>query len=1092
MTHRIQGLLPACLVIIVGLFWASNLRAQYTTGQVRGMVKDPSGGLIPGANVALTNQETGNQRVFTTGEGGIYLFVAVPAGTYEISAQAQGFAKMTTTLVVHANETLAQDLTLKIAGTSQVVTVSEEAGSVPTLDVTNAQLGTIRSSVEVNDLPSSGRSFSNLISLEPGVQPTFNPRGGSLAITSGSQAGSIASNGGRARETAYQLDYTDANDWEFGGLAQGRNLMPDAIQEVTVLTSNFSAEYGVKASSQVLLVTKSGTNRFHGTADDFIQNDIFNARDYFDRSGHPSLIRYNNYSVTAGGRIIKNRAFIFGGFNGIKVRGAGSTAIALVPTDAARNRATDPVIVSLMKQFLPEPTGTTSNADVGTFTSHFSGPTNDWQFVTKFDYKLSDKHYISARYLQSRNAFLLLFPALNTLPGFDTNFTSEGNDVSLSDTYLFKPQTTNQLRFAYGRAPTSILSQNGLVSPRFNIGGLVGFGALQFFPNTRLFNVFQVNDVLTHVFGLHTFAMGFDARKIQDNTFLATNANGYFDFPSLDAFLAGQPDYWTQLFGPSYRGYRSGLYGFFFQDDWKATPTLTLNLGFRWDVQGNLSEVNNLTSSLYPPAQGMIGVAGLGPLGTLKVGNPAIKANPFNLGPRFGFAWNPGGGNLVVRGGYGLYYDSFDFTPLTFGRSVPPLNYNASLGGSQISGQNNFDSIYNGTAPIVVQTVSQVGGFGQLTNFGSIRTLDRYMKNPYVQNFSLGIQYRFLQHYLLSVAYVGAKGTRLTQLFPINPVVNGPAPATSLADEAARLSQFQAAEGQENGPGNLRLDPRFNEVAYQDSAASSIYHSLQLGLRKNFAREGLQFNFSYTWSKSIDNASDFTPEQQANDMSFAQNAFDRNADRAVSNFDIPHRVLGTLIWQIPSFKGQQGIAGHVLGGWAFQSVQMWQSGVPATVIAGSRLGIPDVNLQGDPVPGVGIDSTRASCVPGGVGFTLNEASTIPAPSTRGVNGSPNSSNFLYTQPLLGNNGTCGRNTLRMNSLTNFDWSMLKDTKISESGPFGSGPWMLEFRVEAFNIFNTPFLTAQGNNWRTLSSAGFGLLNAGAATRHLQVALKLSW
>ena len=1081
------GSLFVCLVLAAGNLWA-----QYTTGEVTGIVKDPSGAVVPDATVSLHNSATNATRAYTTGANGSYFFAAVQPGRYEVSAEAKGFAKVTVVIDVYASQTANQDLVLSLAGLGQSVQVTTEEGVIPTLNVTDPQNGVTRSALEVASLPIQGRDYLTLASLEPGVQPTFSPRGGSLAITSGSQAGSIAANGGRARETAFQLDYTDANDWEFGGRAQGRNLMPDAIQEFSVLTSNFSAEYGVKSAGQIIAVTKSGTNQFHGAAGDFVQNDVWNARDYFDRSGKATIIRSNNYSVAAGGPIIKNRAFIFGGYQGSKVRGAGFTSVALVPTQAARNTANDPVIINLMKQFLPLPTGATSDPNVGTFSSAFSSPTDTWQYVFKFDYRLTDSHSVSARYLQSHNHFLLLFPALNTLPSFDTDFTSMGNDVSLSDTYLFSPRTTNQFRFSYGRAPTSILGQNGLVSPRFEISGLVGFGALQFFPNTRLFNVFQVNDALTHTRGTHTFKTGFDVRKIQDNTFLATNANGFFTFASLNAFLNAQPSFWTQLFGPAYRGYRTGLYGFFFQDDWRVRPTLTVNLGIRFDVQGNMSEVNNLSSDLDPTTPGNIGAAGSGPLGIFRVGNPAIRANASNVGPRVGFAWNPRGGNFVVRGGYGIYYDSFDFTPLTFGRSVPPLNYNFSLTGSAISGQNSFGNIIKGTAPIVVQAKNQVGGFGNLTNFGGMRTLSRYMKNPYAQNFSLGVQYRFLRSYILNVGYIGTKGTHLTALFPINPVVRGPAPATSLADEAARLPQFQASLANQNGPGNTRLDPRFDEVGFQDSVASSVYHSVQIGLTKEFSREGLQFRASYTFSKSIDDASDFTPEQQANDQSFAQDGRNRRNERGPSNFDIPHRVLATVIWRIPAFKDQNGFRGRALGGWTFQSIQMWQSGVPGTALAGTRLGISDVNLDGDSVPGVGIDNTRANCTAGGAGFTLGNPSTIPPPNQRGINGALNSSNFLYTQPLLGNGGNCGRNTLRLNSLTSVDWSLFKSTRIVESGPLGSGPWNLEFRWEIYNILNIPYLAVQGNNWRTVSSPGFGLVNAAGATRKMQLALRLLW
>src|SRR5437870_1627608 len=553
------GSLFVCLVLGAGNLWA-----QYTTGEVTGIVKDPSGAVVPDATVSLHNSATNATRAYTTGANGSSFVAAVQPGRYEVSAEATGFAKVTVVIDVYARQTANQDLVLSLAGLGQSVQVTTEEGVIPTLNVTDPQNGVTRSALEVSDLPIQGRDYLTLASLEPGVQPTFSPRGGSLAITSGSQAGSIAVNGGRARETAYQLDYTDANDWEFGGRAQGRGLMADAIQEFTVLTSNFSAEYGVKSAGQVIAVTKSGTNRLHGSAGDFVQNDFFNARDYFDKTGKATVIKSNVYSVTAGGPILKNKAFIFGGYQGSKVRGAGFTSVALVPTQAARATATDPAITSLLNRFLPSPTGSTSDPMVGTFGSQFSSPTDLWQYVFKFDYRFNDSHSLAVRYLQAHNHFLLLFPALNTLPGFDTDFTSMGNDANISDTYLFSPRTTNQFHFSYGRAPTSILGQDGLVSPRFQISGLVGFGALQFFPNTRLFNVFQVNDALTHIHGGHLLKMGLDVRKIQDNTFLATNANGFFVFPSLSAFLGGLPSFWTQLFGPAFRGFRTGLYGLFF------------------------------------------------------------------------------------------------------------------------------------------------------------------------------------------------------------------------------------------------------------------------------------------------------------------------------------------------------------------------------------------------------------------------------------------------------------------------------------------------------------------------------------------------
>jgi hypothetical protein len=637
-----------------------------------------------------------------------------------------------------------------------------------------------------------------------------------------------------------------------------------------------------------------------------------------------------------------------------------------------------------------------------------------------------------------------------------------------------------------------IINEEGLVSPRFQITGLVNFGALNLFPNTRLFNVYQLNDVLTHSAGSHNYKMGVDARKIQDNSLLPANRLGLYTFPSLASFLAGQPSSWTQTYGEQYRGFRTGLYGMFFQDDWRVIPTLTLNLGIRWEIQGAMSEAKNLTSVLDFGTQGAIGAAGTGPLGSFHVGNPAVDANPWNIAPRFGFAWNPKNGNFVLRGGYGIFWDSFNFTPQTFSRGVPPLNYSVSLSGAQITGANNFPALVAGTAPFAVASASQVGTFGSLQNFGELQTIDRSMSNPYAQHFSLGMEYRFFTNYIARVGYVGTTGTHLTVFTPINPVLTSPAPATSLADETARLAQFQAAVGLQNGVNNSRLDKRFDQVSLHTDRGSSNYHSLQVELNKSFTKEGLMFRFGYTWSKSIDNASDFTTEQQANDNNFAQITNNLEGERGVSNFDIPHRYVFTWIWNIPAFKEQKGILGRILGGWSWQSAALWQSGVPGTLLSGARRGISDSNLDGNLIPRVGLDNTRASCAAGADFELVRSASLIPAPGLRGVGNTTNSSNFPFTQPLLGNAGTCGRNSVRLNSLTNVDMSIIKNIRLAERGFVGSGPWDLQFRTEAYNVFNTPYLTVAGNGWRTVSSSQFAVINSAGATRRLQLALKLNW
>ncbi len=651
-----------------------NLTAQVTTGRVEGTVKDPSGGIVPNAAVSLRNVDTNIERKFATGSDGVYLFAAVPPGNYEVSAEAPGFSRQTVTLAVSSNQTSAQDLSLPLASQAATVDVAATVDFV----ATEAQRSVNRTTTEIEDLPGRGGSLS---SLDPGVSPS------SSAISGGSQTGPIASSGGRVRAVSISQDYTDVNDWEYSGQALGSGLINDTIQEYKVVTSNFSAEQGFKSNAQIIVISKSGTNSLHGTAYDYIGNSFFNARAYLDTTGHPTVTRSNNYGLTGGGPVKKSRTFFYGGWEQTKTRGAGTLTIATVPTAAARASATDPMAAALLNKYVPLPTASTIDPTIGTVSTLRSGPANSYRFQLRADHRFSDNHFFYARFQQDTSTSLLLLS--NTIPGFDNDFFVHARSVSIGDTYIINPRTTNEFRASYGRSSGDIVAQGDPTVPRFTITGVVNFGAQPTDPDDRIFNTYQASDILTEVRGTHYMKIGTDIRAIEDNSTLANNPNGSYIFPSLPAFLAGQPSSWTQSFGPTERGYRTRLAAIFLQDDWKIRPNLTLNLGFRWEMQGALNEVNGLLSGLDVKAPGTIGAAGSGPLGTFHVGNPGQQGRPFLPSPRFGFAWSPFS-NLVVRGGYGIFWDMLDFTALSFGRSVPPVNYNSGLAGTQISGATQF------------------------------------------------------------------------------------------------------------------------------------------------------------------------------------------------------------------------------------------------------------------------------------------------------------------------------------------------------------------------------------------------------------------
>ena len=1091
---RVRGKAAAAIGMILSFLLLSvpGARAQYTTGGVQGTIYDPEGAVVEGATVILRNLSTNAERTLKTARAGIYLFAALPPGTYEISAQAPGFSKSMARFVVTSSQTVTQNLRLALEG--QRTTVTVQAGALAELNTSNGQLGTTRDTVELNDLP-TGRTVTQLVTLEPGVQPMYNPRGGGLVKVSGAQTGPISANGARPESTNIDLDFTDANDWEFGGFALGTEPAPDMLQEFKVLTSNVPAEYGIKSGGQIEMVTKSGTNDWHGDAYDFLQNSAFNARDYFDQTGRATPINQNNYGFAMGGPLVRNRTFLFGGWEQLKTRGGGFTDLAEVPTDLARSQATDPTIIQLMQKYLPEPTGVVPGTSgmVGTVSQQFSSPANSYQFILHGDHRFSADNTLSLRYFQSTGTFILAFPQFNTLSGFDANLHYEARNANIADTWIIGPQTVNQLRLGYSRSLGLLPPQNNLQTPRFVISGVVSFGALPYFTQGRTFNVYQVNDILSHVAGRHQLKLGIDALYIQDNSVNQTNDRGVFVFgsqPGADAFnsfLSAQPSVWTQAFGPTELGFRTHLFSAFAQDNYRILPTLSIDAGLRWQYQGALDEAHGLLSILDPSRPGTIGQAGSGPLGTFKIGNPGVGANPINFAPRLAFAWNPNAGQCVIRGGYGIYYDSFNFTALSEARTTPPLNYTFSLSGSsQITDQNNFDNLAAGTAPIQATASAQIGTFGTLQNFGAITTVNPSMPNPYMQQWDLVLDYRLPADMLASAGYVGSKGSHLDLMIPINSVApaNRPAPATSLADEVARITQFEATQSAENGVGNNRLDPRFNQVNEVTDLAYSNFNSLQLNLQKAMSH-GLMFQASYTWSKSLDNSSSSDPVQEYLDPGFPQNASNLKAEYAVSNFDIPQRFILTTVWKLPFFQSRSGWLRNVfLKGWQFDTINTWQSGIPGNIYAGSVSGLPgqtvsivDVNMDGNFLP-TGADNTRANCGPGSA-FQLGNPASVAAQTK-------------FAQPLLGNNGTCGRNIFRINSLLNFNWASSKLFQLRESGPLDSGPWDLEFRAEMYNIFNTPYLTINGPNQLTLGNPTFGLYNSAGATRRITLALRLLW
>jgi len=1053
--------------ITILFLFCSHCLAQYTTGLVQGSVLDPSGALVKDASVEMKSLETGEGRTFPTTANGLYSFTAVPPGRYRLRVTATGFASPSADIAVSTSQTTTQNFTLQIGQTS--TTVDIQADTAPLLDASDPLRGVTYNETEVGTLPNLNRNINSLVILASGATPTFNPRGGEFTTVNGAQAGQINANGGRSKSTSTQLDYTDANDWEFGGIALATEPTPDMLGEFQVLTNNWAAEYGVKSTAEIVMVTRSGSNSLHGTAYDFLQNAALNARDYFDTTGRPDPLVQNYYGFTLGGPILRNRTFFFAGYEGRSTHGAGTTLVADLPTEAAISTVTSPTVQGLL-QLLPLPTAATGNPLIGTSSIAEPNPSTGNQYLLRADHSFSARNNLTLRFYS--NSGTSVDRVSNSLPQDDSSFDPVGRNAMIADTWTPRSNSTNELRIAYGRSSALFEPLTEPATPRFNVTGLVGFGTVANWPQGRVFDVYQLSDAYSWVHGRHIVKAGFDLRHIEDNSLNYTNSRGAFTFTSVNNFLNGTIGSYTQEFGNTYRGFRENYNGAFVQDDWKLRPTVTLNLGLRYEFQGSQSDANHQQSVLDIAGTGNIGQLGSGPLGTFNTQNSLIHSHPALLAPRFGFAWDPANGRLVIRGGYGIYYDSLIFNGLQAGRTAPPTDYTGTL--SSFTGGNTLANLLAGTAPLQTTLAAQAGSFNNVTNLGTVVSENPNLRNPYQQQYSFGVEVRLAASIMADLSYVGSRGSALTTYEPINSTLpaDRPAPATSAADQANRLAQFQAFYASENGPGNPRIDPRFNDVSYISDTGSSIYNSMQFSVSKALSH-GLLVRASYTWSHSIDNSSDYSPGQGALDTNFEQDQFNPGAERGSSDFDVRHRFVLSHVWQVPVFRNQKGIEGHILGGWTFASVDQFQSGLPFTVITGSVAGIPDANMDGNTVSG--LDNSRPNCAVGG-SFTM---------------GNP-LSNTKYIPVLLGNNGNCGRNTARLNKFINFDWTFSKNIRVFERGLLNSGPWNLEYRADLFNAFNNPYLSVSGTNFLNLSSPGFGLYSTAAASRRIQMALKLNW
>jgi len=1046
-------------LLLLAMF-ASLLSAQIS-GEIRGTVLDSSNAAVTQAKVTLRSLETNETRTVAVDLEGRFVFALLRIGSYEVKAEAPGFRTALTQAQVRTGEISNVRLGLEVGQVTETITVTD---AVTQLDTENAQVQRSIMGSSVQEIPVARNP--NLFALTvPGVAPVSqnNPFLGT---------GSFNSNGGRGRGNNITVDGITATDVSVTGT--GGTLGPlnfNAIKEVKIITNNFNAEYGRNASSQVIYITKNGTNDLHGELFHYFQNNVLNARPFFDRSGSAPILRQNNWGWEVGGPVFipkvydgRNKVFWHTTYEGLKQRGAGAARIARVPTPAMVAQVTDPTSRALIQQYqLPtDPSGT--------IQTQAASRADTYQFGVRGDINLTSTDTIWGRYsrfVSTTASSGLTFIASN-LPNFGATSTNSPEQATIAHTHLFGAKAVNEFRFGYGTSlPSFPIDTPFPLGPRisFNNAQVERFGVWEGLPQGRSQKTFQFTDNFSVIQGNHNIKAGGEYYFLKADSFFDALQRPLISFNSWDDFAAGRPVTFQQRFGNSVRENRVKNVYAFLQDDWKVRRGLTVNIGMRLEWAGGPTEKNGRISNLNLDNRSPIGAAGAGAFGQLEVGKPSFQSN-YNWGPRLGFSWNPGGNSkTVVRGGYGIAYDFVFLNPVTNQRFLPPLIITGVLSGvGTFTGNNSYARIVAGSSQVQAETLAQVGQIStSVLNFGNISpAIDQGLNNAQVQQWNLGVQ-REIMGVVYKASYVGTKGNFLPRTQSINLIANPPAPATSLADETARLAQFTGAFAAASGGATRasnRLDPRYNEINYVNSSANSSFHSAQFEVQKRFT-SGYMFNVAYTVGKSIDDNSDVLGVL-INDSSNQQNPTNNRDNRGPSQFDLPQRIAITHNWTLPWGKNHSNwVVRKVVAGWGFAGISSFRAGFPVTFETGARRGVRASTMTGI------INGPVRPNADGPFKFAPRPAASAGAPSGLNTDAIQRLSTYAtslgLSQPLLGNYGTLGRGTHRLNGERNFDWTIFKNVHVTEGR-------YIQLQAQFINTFNN---TSFQDVDFTISSPNFG-------------------
>ena len=1043
------------LLVLMLLAAAVGVSAQTFRGTILGTVTDPSGAVVAGAQVTVKNTGTGLSRSTTTSGDGSYSLPELPIGTYDVTITQQGFqTSVTKGVTVDVATERRVDAALK-AG--QVSTQVEVAGDLlPQVETTSNDLGGTLTADTIESLPVNGRDYQKLIYLNPGIAGSPDQ----ISDSPGSY-GTFSMNGSRGRANNFLLDGTDMNDGyrndpainEAGVFGDPATILPlDAVAELKVL-SNYEAEYGRNSGAVINIVTKSGTNNWHGGLLEYYRSGKLGARNYFNFTPDTkSPFNNDQFGGSLGGPIVKDKTFFYADYEGQRENGsqAGTTCVpdpaqiaadetaigtpnAVTTALLARNPWPTPNIANTYGSAFvgQEDTGCPAGPNLSTSTSFFNRVDS---LIAKIDHNFNANNVLTGRYYfgNSNQAFPFAQLGGGLLPGFDTVTPTRVQLVALSYVKVINSAQVNEMRLGWNRFAEQFVPQDQKFNPN-SIGldtGVSAFdgglpvitfdgatstqssfsqiGATSGIPRGRVDSNWHFVDNYSWKRGKHDVKFGYEFRRTTIMQVIDHNFRGTLSFASLTDFLNGLPDGGDQVAGNSKRHTFQNSHGLFIQDSFRANTKLTLIYGLRWDYFGVAGEKNGQFYGF-----------------DLTGGGENVPVSQLygkdlnNFAPRLAFAYDvTGKGQTVIRGGWGLFYDAFSqdiflghlpwnciFCP---GPAYPGLGPQALATGS-----------VTGTALASGQPV--YSGYGPEGDFFGV---DPKMRTPYVQNFNLNIQRQLGSKAMFQIGYVGAKGTKLFQFLDINQPSQAQITAADLANGVSGYGVPRA------------LAPNFFYLNQEKSSANSIYHALQMSLRTS-KWHGLTSQANFVWSHSIDTASDleeFEPNQAQ-----PQNSTYPAGDRGNSSFDIRRRFTWNFGYAFPKFGQHQKLT----GGWGLDGILNLQDGQPWHL---------NYEFQGD-YSGSGEGFDRPDVIgPVQYNFTnpltfLNLAS-FAAPCTWATVNDPTDVSEDNCVAGTRHFGNLGRNSLKGPAFKEFNFSVYKDTSITEH-------LHMELRAEFFNILNHP-------------------------------------